>query len=89
MFSISLRHSSERNALIGDLSVALDSHMYPSEDAKRLLAHATRNNKNSTHMIETSRVRTRTLMVTTAEHSNSAIVTFLDEIKSLHKVYIH
>ena len=29
------------------------------------------------------------LIVTNVERSNSAIVTFLDEIKSLHKVYVH
>ena len=61
--------------------------MYPSEDAKRPLAHVTSNIKNSKQMSETSRVRTRILSVTTAERSHSAIVTFLDEIKSLHRVY--
>ena len=47
MFYISLRHRSEREAVRGDLAGKWQSHMYPSEDAKRPLAHATRNGKNS------------------------------------------
>ena len=73
-------HRSEREALTGSLAGQWQSHMYLSEDAKRPLAHATRNNKNSKQMSETSTVRTRILTVTTAEVSQSAIVTFLDEI---------
>ena len=34
-----------KKALIGDLAGPCQSHMYPSEDAKRTLAHATSNNK--------------------------------------------
>ena len=35
----------KKEALIGDLAGRCQSHMYPSEDAKRTLAHATSNNK--------------------------------------------
>ena len=34
---------SEKEALAGDLAGQLQSHVYPSEDAKRPLAHATSN----------------------------------------------
>ena len=34
MFYTSLRHRSEREALIGDLAGQWQSHMYPLEDAK-------------------------------------------------------
>ena len=47
-------------------------------------AHATRNNKISDQMGETSRIRTKSLTVTTAERSPSAIVTFLDEMWSIY-----
>ena len=82
-------HGSERESLTGDLAGQWQSHMYFAEDAKRSLAHATRNNKNSNQMSETSRIRTLVYAVTTAERSHSAIVTFLDENLSLHRVYIH
>ena len=45
--------------------------------------------KNSNQLSETSRIRTLIYAVTTAERSNSAILIFLDENKSLHRVYIH
>ena len=38
-------HRSEREALTGGLAGQWQSHMYLSEDAKRLLAHATRSYK--------------------------------------------
>ena len=74
MFQISLRHSSEREALIGDLAGPCQSHMYPSEDAKRMLAHATSNNKNLYPLSEPTRIRILIHTVTTAERSHSAIV---------------
>ena len=49
-------------------------------------ANATRNNKISDQMSETSRIRTKSLTVTTAERSPSAIVTFLDEMWSIYKL---
>ena len=89
MFSTSLRHRSEREALIGDLAGQWQSHMYPSEDAKRPLAHGTSNNKISNQTSETNRLRSLIHTATTAECSHSAIVTFLDENWWLHRVYIH
>ena len=65
-----------KKALIGDLAGPCQSHMYPSEDAKRTLAHATSNNKNPYPVSEPTRIRTRIHSVTTAERSNSAIVSF-------------
>ena len=60
MFQISLKHRSEREALKGDLAGQCQSHIYPSEDAKRPLrvANATPNNKNSNQTSEPNRVRT-------------------------------
>ena len=89
MFYISLRHSSEREALVGDLDGQWQSHMYPSEDAKRSLAHATQNCKNSIVAFETVRIRTLNHAVTIDVRSNLAIVTVLDEIWCLHRIYIH
>ena len=80
---------SERESLTGDLAGQWQSHMYFAEDAKRSLAHATRNNKNSNQMSEINRIRTLVFAVTTAERSHSAIVTFLDKNKFLHRVYIN
>ena len=63
--------------------------MYPSEDAKRPLAHATRNCKNSNQSCETGKIRTLNHAITIEVRSHSAIVAVLDEIWYLHKVYIH
>ena len=82
-------HRSVRETLTGGLAGQWQSHMYLSEDAKRPLAHATRNYKNSKQIGETSRIRTLNHTITMAERSHSAIVTVLDEIQSLHRVYIH
>ena len=65
-----------KKALIGDLGGPCRLHMYLSEDAKRTLAHATSNNKNSYSISEPRRIRTVIHSVTTAERSNSAIVSF-------------
>ena len=48
--------------------------MYPSEDAKRSLAHATWNCTNSTVACETVRIRTLNNAVTSYVRSNLAIV---------------
>ena len=64
----------KKTALIGDLAGPCQSHMYPLEDAKRTLAHATSNNKKPYSTSEPTRIRTVIHSVTTAEHSNSAIV---------------
>ena len=61
----------KKKTLIGDLAGPCQSHMYASEDAKRTLAHATSNHKDSDR--ELTRIRTVIHSVTTAEHSNSAI----------------
>ena len=83
---ISLRHSSEREALVGYLAGQWKSHMYPSEDsAKRPLAHAIAIIKIQTKRAKLTGFHT----VTTAKCSHSAIVTFLDEIWSFHRVYVH
>ena len=54
-------------------------HMYPLEDAKRQLAHATRNYKKSNQRIEINRIRTLIDSFMTAERSHSAIMTFSGE----------
>ena len=69
----------KKEALIGDLAGPCRSHMYPSEDAKRTLAHATSNNQNPYSSSKPTRIRTLIRTVTTAERSHSAIVSFLDE----------
>ena len=51
-------HRSEREALTGYLAGQWQSHMYPLEDAKRPLTHATMSCKNSNQTSETRWVRT-------------------------------
>ena len=80
---------SEKEALTGGLAGRWQSHMYLSEDAKRPLAHATRSYKNWRQIRETSRIRTLNYTVTITVRYHSANVTLWDEIKSLHRVYIH
>ena len=75
-----LMHRSEREALKSDLECQWQSHMHPSEGAKKPLAHATRYCKNSNQSSESPRIRTLTHTVTFAGRSRSAIVTSLDEI---------
>ena len=82
-------YRSEREPLTGDLAGQWQPHMYLAEGAKRTIARATRSNKNSNPMSEIGRIRTLIYAVTTAERSHLAIGTFLDENKSLHRVYIH
>ena len=51
----------KKEALIGDLARLAgrrQSHMYPSEDSKRTLAHATSNNKNPCSTRKPTRIRT-------------------------------
>ena len=47
----------KKKALIGDLAGPCQSHMYPSEDEERTLAHATSNNKNSYSTSEPTRIQ--------------------------------
>ena len=51
-------HRSEREALTGYLAGQWQSHMYPLEDAKRPLTHATMSCKNSNQTSESRWVRT-------------------------------
>ena len=82
-------HRSEREAFTGGSAGQWQSHMYLSEDAKRSLAHATWNCKNSGFACEIVRMRTLNLAVTIDVRSHSAIVAVLDENWCLHNVYIH
>ena len=56
-----------------DLAGPCQSHMYPLEDAKRTLAHATSNNKNPYSTSKPTRIRTLIHTVRTAERSHLAI----------------
>ena len=82
------KHRSEREASVSDLAGPWQLHMYPSEDSKRQLAHATQSCKNSNQTIETCRVRTLVHWVMTAERSHTAVVLSSDENLPLHRVYI-
>ena len=68
--SVFVTSEEKKKALIGDLAGRCQSHMYPSEDAKRTLAHTTSNNKNPYSTSEPTSIRTLIHTITTAKASH-------------------